>query len=122
MRFMMLMIPEGAADGAPETPGDPASTARMLRYTESLQRAGVLLALDQLHPPSMGARVSFSDGKAQIRGGDVRAAHEVVGGYWLIQVKSREEAIAWATRCPVGEHATIEIRQVRDTSDVTAPR
>ena len=116
MRFMMLMIPGSGDDGARETPGHRASASLMLRYTESLQRAGVLLALDDLHPPSVGARVSFPGGRVRVLGGDIRGAHEVVGGYWMIQVKSQEEAIAWATRCPAGEHAIIEVRQVRELS------
>ena len=72
----------------------------MMKYNESLQKAGVLLALDGLHPPSMGARVSFAGGKPKVTDGPFAEAKEVLGGYWMIQVKSKEEAIEWATRCP----------------------
>ena len=72
----------------------------MMKYNESLQKAGVLLALDGLHPPSMGARVTFAGGKPKVTDGPFAEAKEVLGGYWMIQVKSKEEAIEWATRCP----------------------
>ena len=72
----------------------------MMKYNESLQKAGVLLALDGLHPPSMGARVSFAGGKPKVTDGPFAEAKEVLGGYWMIQVKSKEEAIEWAKRCP----------------------
>jgi len=85
-----------------------------------LQKAGVLLALDGLHPPSMGARVSFSGGKPKVTDGPFAEAKEIVGGYWMIQVKSREEAIEWAKRCPGSENETIEIRQVQEFSDFPA--
>ena len=72
----------------------------MMKYNEALQKAGVLLALDGLHPPSMGARVSFAGGKPKVTDGPFAEAKEVLGGYWMIQVKSKEEAIEWASRCP----------------------
>ena len=74
----------------------------MMKYNEALQKAGVLLALDGLHPPSMGARVSFPGGKPKVTDGPFAEAKEVLGGYWMIQVKSKEEAIEWASRCPAG--------------------
>ena len=86
----------------------------MMKYNESLQKAGVLLALDGLHPPSMGARVSFPGGKPKVTDGPFAEAKEVLGGYWMIQVKSKEEAIEWATRCPASENEVIEIRQVQE--------
>ena len=92
----------------------------MMKYNESLQKAGVLLALDGLHPPSMGARVTFPDGKPHVVDGPFPEAKEVLGGYWIIQVKSREEAIAWASRCPAGPNEVIEIRQVQEMADFPA--
>jgi len=89
----------------------------MMKYNESLQKAGILLALDGLHPPSMGARVSFTGGKARIVDGPFSEASEVLGGYWMIQVKSREEAIQWASRCPASDNEVIEIRQVQELGD-----
>ena len=117
MRFMMLMIPKGYESAEPGTVPDAEAVAAMMKYNESLQKAGVLLALDGLHPPSMGARVSFPGGKATVKDGPFAEAKEVVGGYWMIQVRSREEAIEWAKRCPGSENETIEVRQVQEMSD-----
>ena len=100
MRFMMLMIPKGYEKAAPGTMPDAKAVAAMMKYNESLQKAGVLLALDGLHPPSMGARVSFSGGKPKVTDGPFTETKEVLGGYWMIQVKSKEEAVEWASRCP----------------------
>jgi hypothetical protein len=120
MRFMMLMIPKGYESAAPDARPDPAAIAAMGKYNESLQKAGVLLALDGLHPPAVGARVSFRGGKAKVTDGPFPEAKEVLGGYWLIQVKSRDEAIAWASRCPAGDNEVIEVRQVFEAADFAA--
>ena len=120
MRFMMLMIPKGYENAAPGTMPDPAAVAAMMKYNESLQKACVLLALDGLHPPSTGARVSFSGGKPKVTDGPFAEAKEVVGGYWMIQVKSRAEAIEWASRCPGSDNEVIEVRQVQEFSDFPA--
>ncbi len=117
MRFMMLMIPKGYEDAKPGTMPDPKAVAAMMKYTETLKSAGVLLALDGLHPPSAGARVSFAGGKPKVTDGPFTEAREVVGGYWMIQVKSRQEAIEWASRCPGSENEVIEVRQVQEFSD-----
>src|SRR4026209_1752478 len=117
MRFMMLMIPKGYEQAAPGTMPDAKAVAAMMKYNESLQKAGVLLALDGLHPPSMGARVSFATGKPKITDGPFAEAKEVVGGYWRIDVKSKEEALEWASRCPAGKNEVIEVRQVQEMSD-----
>src|SRR5580693_6470614 len=100
MRFMMLMIPKGYEKAEPGAMPDAKRVAAMMRYNVSLQKARVLLALDGLHPPSMGARVSFAGGKPMVTDGPFTEAKEVLGGYWMIEVKSRDEAIAWAKRCP----------------------
>ncbi len=120
MRFMMLMIPKGYEKATPGTMPDAKAVEAMMKYNESLQKAGVLLALDGLHPPSMGVRVSFPGGKAKVSDGPFAEAKEVVGGYWMIQVKSKEEAIQWATRCPGSENEVIELRQVQEMSDFPA--
>src|SRR5215472_12535009 len=117
MRFMMLMIPKGYEKAQPGTMPDAKAVAGMMKYNESLQKAGVLLALDGLHPPSMGARVSFHGGKPKVTDGPFSEAKEVIGGYWMIQVKSKEEAIEWASRCPASENEVIEIRQVQEMSE-----
>ncbi|WP_437284279.1 YciI family protein [Sorangium sp. So ce406] len=120
MRFMMLMIPRGYESAAPGTMPDAKAVAAMTKYNESLQKAGVLLALDGLHPPSMGARIAFPGGKPQVTDGPFAEAKEVLGGYWMIDVKSKEEAIAWASRCPCSDDGVIEIRQVQEFSDFPA--
>jgi len=120
MRFMMLMIPKGYEKAAPGTMPDAKAVAAMMKYNESLQKAGVLLALEGLHPPSMGARVSFAGGKPKVTDGPFIETKEVLGGYWMIQVKSKEEAIEWASRCPAGDNEVIEIRQVQEFSDFPA--
>src|SRR5919106_6907825 len=117
MRFMMLMIPRGYESAEPDVKLDPARVAEMMKYNEDLQKAGVLLALDGLHPPSVGARVSFAGGKPVVTDGPFAEAKEVLGGYWMIQVGSKAEAIAWAKRCPASENEIIEIRQVQEMSD-----
>jgi hypothetical protein len=117
MRFMMLIIPKGYETAAPGTVPDAEGVAKMMKYNESLQKAGVLLALDGLHPPSMGARITFPGGKPKVTDGPFAEAKEVLGGYWMIQVKSKEEAIEWASRCPAGENEILELRQVQEFAD-----
>jgi hypothetical protein len=114
MRFMMLMIPKGYENAQPGTTPSAEAVAEMMRYNESLQKAGVLLALDGLHPPSTGVRVSFAGGKPKVTDGPFTEAKEAIGGYWMIQVKSKEEAVEWAKRCPGSENEVIEIRQVQE--------
>ena len=117
MRFMLLMIPKGYEQAEPGAMPDAQAVAAMMKYNESLQRAGVLLALDGLHPPSMGARISFTGGKPKVSDGPFSEAKEVVGGYWMVQVKSKEEAIEWAKRCPGSDNEVIEVRQVQEIGD-----
>ncbi|HVL77026.1 MAG TPA: YciI family protein [Noviherbaspirillum sp.] len=119
MRFMMLVIPKGYESAAPGTMPDPKQVEAMMKYNTALQEAGVLLALDGLHPPSMGARVSFSGGKPTVTDGPFTETKEVLGGYWMIRVNSREEAIEWAKRCPMSDNEIIEIRQVQEFDDFT---
>jgi hypothetical protein len=120
MRFMMLMIPKGYESAEPGTMPDADAVAAMMKYNESLQKAGILLGLDGLHPPSMGARVSFAGGKPTVTDGPFIEAKEVLGGYWMIRVNSKEEAIEWASRCPAGDNEVIEIRQVQEMEDFPA--
>src|SRR5882672_116784 len=117
MRFMMLMIPKGYESAAPGTMPDAKHVAAMARYNDELSKAGVLVALDGLHPPSMGARVTFTGGKPKVTDGPFTEAKEVIGGYWMIQVKSKEEAVEWASRCPASDNEVIELRQVQEMSD-----
>jgi len=117
MRFMMVVIPKGYGTAAPGTVPDAKIVEKMTRYNDSLSKAGVLLALDGLHPLSMGARITFSGGKAQVKDGPFPEAKEVIGGYWIIQVKSKEEAIEWAKRAPMPDGEMIEVRQVQEIAD-----
>ena len=117
MRFMLLMIPHGYETAAPGTmPDDVEAVSAMMAYNESLQKAGVLISCDGLHPPSMGARVSFKDRKPTVVDGPFAEAKEVLGGFWIIDVPSRAAAIEWIKRSPFQE-GEIEIRQVFEAAD-----
>ncbi len=118
MKFMMLMIPKGYEKAEPGAMPSAEAVSAMMKYNESLQKAGVLLALDGLHPPSAGARVSFAGGKPLVIDGPFAETKEVIGGYWMIQVKSKEEAIEWAKRCPASQNEVIEVRQVQEFSEL----
>jgi hypothetical protein len=120
MRFMMLMIPKGYEKAQPGTMPSAEAVAAMMKYNEALKEAGVLITLDGLHPPSTGARVSFAGGKPVVTDGPFIESKEVLGGYWMIDVASRDEAIAWAKRCPGSDNEVIEIRQVQEMADFPA--
>jgi hypothetical protein len=116
MRFMMLMYP--GIDPSPEAWNPSAEdVAAMSAYNEELTKAGVLLSLDGLRPPVDGARVTFSGGTPTVTDGPFAEAKEVVGGYWLIQVSSKEEAVEWASRCPAAKADMIEVRRVFEMED-----
>jgi len=115
MRFAMLMIPNQSFEYW--TPS-PDAVKAMGQFNQQLTEAGVLLSLDGLHPTSRGARVSFADGsEPTITDGPFDARQQTIGGYWLIDVHSKDEAVAWASRCPAGDGDVIEIRQVYEMSD-----
>jgi hypothetical protein len=118
MRFMMLMYP-GAKAETGALP-DPAAVAPMMKYNEELARAGVLLAGDGLHPTSKGVRVRASGGKRSITDGPFSEAKELIGGYWMIQVRSKEEAVAWASRVPLADDEMVELRQVYEMEEFPA--
>ncbi len=118
MRFMMIMFPGPVAETG-KLPG-PEGFAAMMKYNEELQKAGVLLALDGLKPSKDGARVRVRAGKKQITDGPFTESKEIVGGYWIINVRSREEALQWASRIPLeneAEGAFVEVRQVYEKED-----
>jgi hypothetical protein len=117
MRYMMLMIPGGYSAAPPDAMPSAEAVAAMARYNEELRVAGVLLGLEGLHPPSAGARVSFKGGKPLVTDGPFAETKEVLGGYWMIDVPSQADAIAWARRCPAAENDVIEIRRVQEISD-----
>lgn len=124
MRFMMIMIPKVYQPDAP--PGEraeegfaspPEAVAKMMMFNEELTKAGALIALDGLHPSSKGARVAFAGGKPKVTDGPFTEAKEVIGGYWMIQTKSKAEAVEWARRVPAADGDVIEIREVFEMSD-----
>jgi hypothetical protein len=117
MRFMMIVIPNGYASATPGALPSAEAAAKMMEFNRSLQKAGILLALDGLYPPSTGVRVSFSDGKATVTDGPFAEAKEAIGGYWIIQVRSREEAIEWSKRAPMSNNDIIEVRQIFEMPD-----
>jgi hypothetical protein len=117
MRFMLLV--RATADSEAGNPPSQAMLEAMTRYNEELVKAGVLLAGEGLQPSSKGARVHFSGAGRTVIDGPFAETKELIAGYWLIQTKSREEAIEWVKRCPnpfEGESA-IEIRQVFEADD-----
>ena len=121
MRFMMIV--KGNKDSeAGKMPSQELLSA-MGKYNEELQRAGVLLDLSGLQPTSKGARIKFSGGKRTVIDGPFAESKEVIAGYWIIQVKSREEAIEWAKRVPAphgeGQEGEIEVRQFFELEDFT---
>jgi hypothetical protein len=120
MRFMLLMIPQGYEAAAPGAMPPVEAVEKMMKFNEALKDAGVLVTLDGLHPPSMGARVSFKGGKPLVTDGPFTESKEVIGGYWMIDVASRDEAIAWAKRCPASDNEMIEVRQVQEMGDFPA--
>src|SRR5713226_4682463 len=124
MRFMMLVIPKAYEKAGADFVPPADLVAKMTKYNESLTKAGVLLGLDGLHPPAKGTRVSFSGGKPKVTDGPFAESKELIGGYWVIQVKSKEEAVEWAKRIPFstevhpGEHVEVEIRQILELEDL----
>jgi hypothetical protein len=118
MRFMAMVMTKDYGKAAPGTLPTEAQIAAMGKFNEELLKAGVLLAGDGLHPPSMGARVTITaGGKREVTDGPYSEAREVVGGYWMLDVKNKEEAIEWVKRAPFFHDAVVEIRQVQELSD-----
>ncbi len=113
MRFMLFVYAGESGEGPPLE-----LVEAMNAYNEELSRAGALLALDGLHPPSAATRLTFSPGndRPTVTDGPFTEAKELVGGYWIIQARSKEEAVEWASRAPLGA-GTIEVRQIAEGSD-----
>jgi len=115
MRFLMIMYPDRAAESTSTPPAD--GVAEMMKYNEELAKAGVLISLDGLHPSSKGARVYFPGGKPKVQDGPFTEAKEIVGGFWMLDVKSKEEAVEWAKRVPATNTNFVELRQVFEMED-----
>ena len=123
MRFMVFMFPKVYQPGqkVPENFAPPADMVeKMMKYNEELTKAGAIIAFDGLQPLTKGARVAFSGGKPKVTDGPFVEAKEVVGGYWMLQFKSKLEAIDWVKRCPAQEGDVLEIRPVFEMSDFPA--
>ena len=117
MRFMLLVIPKVYESAGADFEPPAELVAKMTKYNESLKQAGVLLSLDGLHPPAKGSRVRFSSGKPKVTDGPFTESKELLGGYWMIQVKSKEEAVEWAKRAPMLDGDIIEVRQIQELSE-----
>ncbi len=117
MRFMLLVKADKNTEAG--VPPDAKLLAAMGKYNEELANAGVILAGEGLHPTSKGARVRFSGGKATVTAGPFRDPEKLVAGFWLWQVKSKDEAIEWLRRAPF-ERGEVELRQVMEAEDFGA--
>ncbi|HYP18971.1 MAG TPA: YciI family protein [Chloroflexia bacterium] len=115
MRFMVI-VPAGNGSEEGILP-DETLLAEMGRFNEEMVKAGVMLAGEGLHPTSKGARLEFTGGTTRVIDGPFTESKELIAGFWLIQVKSKEEAIEWMKRAPFGEGVVLEIRQVFETED-----
>jgi hypothetical protein len=120
MRFMILVKADGNTE-AGVLPDEQLLT-EMGKFNEELVKAGVMLAGEGLHPTSKGARVRFSGTRRTVVDGPFAEAKELIAGFWIWQVKSREEAIEWVKRCPnpTGAESEIEIRQIYEAEDFGA--
>ncbi len=116
MRFMVL-VPAGNGSEAGVLP-DTKLFAEMQKFNEEMVKAGIMLAGEGLHPSSKGARIRFSDGKTTVIDGPFTESKELIAGFWLIQAKSKDEAIAWMKRAPFGGGVELEIREVMETEDL----
>lgn len=117
MRFMMLVIPKVYENAGADFNPPADLVAKMTKYNDALAKAGVLLGLEGLRPPAAGARVKFARGKTTVIDGPFTESKELIGGYWMIQVRSQDEAIEWAKRAPMLDGDVIEIRQVQELED-----
>lgn len=115
MRFMLFIKTDSEYTAAEV---DLETVQAMQAYNEALTQAGVLLSLDGLQPPSEGATITFdAGGKAVVTDGPYAEAKEVIGGYWVIETKTKDEAVEWATRVPGGPGTTVELRRIFEMAD-----
>ena len=125
MRFLVFMIPavyqpKNGQNTDPNFTPDAEMMEKMGKFNEELKKAGALLSLDGLHPLTTGARLAFSGGKPTVTDGPSVEAKEVVGGYWLLEAKSKQQVVDWMKRCPAQDGDVLEIRQVYEMSDFPA--
>jgi hypothetical protein len=114
---MVLMIPGDKKSYEAGAMPEPELIDKMMKYNEEIAKAGILLSGDGLHPSPKGARVSFQGGKPRVTDGPFAEAKELIGGFWIWKVKSKEEALEWAQRCPAQDGDTLELRQIFDPED-----
>jgi hypothetical protein len=112
--------PKNGKQTDPEFTPDAEMMAKMGQFNEELKKAGALLSLDGLQPLSTGARLAFAGGTPSVTDGPSVEAKEVVGGYWMLQAKSKQQVVEWMKRCPAQDGDVIEIRQVFEMSDFPA--
>jgi hypothetical protein len=115
MRFMVLMYPGEQAESG--VLPDEGALSEMMKFNEELANAGVMLSGDGLQPSSKGARISFSGGKPRVTDGPFAESKELLGGFWMIDVKSKDEAVELFKRCPAQDAERLEIRQVFEMAD-----
>jgi hypothetical protein len=115
MRFMMLL--PAPPDALEQGPPKKELVVAMMKFDDDIRKAGALLSAEGLHPSSKGTRLRVSGGKRVITDGPFTEAKELIAGFWIIQVRSKDEAIEWAKRCPLPEGGLIEVRQVFENSD-----
>jgi hypothetical protein len=118
MRVMVIVRANESieAGGLP----DAATIAEMGRFNDALAKAGVLLAVEGLHPSAKGVRVRYGKGRQTVTDGPFAEAKELVGGFWLWQVRSMAEAVEWARRAPFEDGAEVEIRRVFEADEITS--
>ena len=117
MRFMLLMIPGGYEIAGPDLDLPVDAVEKMMAFNQSMADAGILRHAEGLHPPSAGKRVSFRGGRPLITDGPFAESKEALGGFWIIEVASLEDAAAWAARCPARDNEVIEIRRIQEMED-----
>jgi hypothetical protein len=119
MRFMAMVIDKEYGKAKPGTLPKEADMAAMGKFNEELVKAGVMLSGEGLHPPSMGARVVYKKGQREreVIDGPYSEAREVIGGFWILEVRNKDEAIAWMKRAPFHDDVTVEIRQLQELAD-----
>ena len=118
MRFMVIVKANADTEAGVMPPAE--AIAAMGKYNEELIGAGILLGAEGLQASSKGAKIKYSGGKTAVVDGPFAEAKEMIAGFWLLQVKSREEAIAWARRAPMQDGEELEVRQVFDAADFPA--
>jgi hypothetical protein len=112
MRFMMML--PAPVDVLENWQPTKEVVGAMRKFSDDMRKAGVLLSAEGLHPTSMGTRIRVSGGRRTLTDGPFAEAKEVIAGFWMIQVKPKDEAVEWGNRCPLGEDGLIEVRQVFD--------